>query len=409
VADVKSEGLKIAILNGTGIAADSQELEMKIAIITTDNRQHYRTYNETVPGFGTAPEALLQGFAGMPDVEVHVVSCIQKPVKSPEKLAENIYFHSLYVPKIGWMRTSYQGCVRAVRRKLKTIQPDIVHGQGTERECAVSAVFSKLPNVLTIHGNMEELARLFKMPMGSFGWLAAQLENIALKRTKGVFCNSEYTEKLVKPRTTQTWRVPNPIRASFFKEPAQITPFKRCTIINVGVISERKRQVELLEVARRLHEQGLDFEFHFIGKADEKDPYAAKFLEQVKGAEAAGYARYLGFKTEQELINHFDQSAGLLHFPSEEAFGLVVAEGLARNLKFFGARVGGIIDVAQAPEAELFEMEDWDGLTAGIARWIKSGFPKPAGLAAMIRAKYHPEVVARRHLEIYREVLETSG
>src|SRR6185312_7477756 len=131
----------------------------------------------------------------------------------------------------------------------------------------------------------------------------------------------------------------------FFKEPEQATPFKRCTIINVGVISERKRQVELLEVARRLHEQGLDFEFNFIGKADPKDPYAAKFLEQVKGAEAAGYARYLGFKSEQELINHFDQSAGLLHFPSEEAFGLVVAEGLARNLKFFGARVGGIIEI----------------------------------------------------------------
>src|SRR4051812_36766919 len=115
---------------------------MKIAVITTDNRQHYGTYNVPVPGFGTAPEALLQGFAAMPELEVHVVSCVQKPVKSPEKLADNIFFHSLYVPKLGWMRTSYQGCVRAVRRRLKVIRPDIVHGQGTERECAVSAVFS---------------------------------------------------------------------------------------------------------------------------------------------------------------------------------------------------------------------------------------------------------------------------
>ena len=74
----------------------------------------------------------------LPDVEVHVVSCTQQPMKSPIKLAENIFFHSLLVPKIGWLRTGYQGCIRAVRKKLRAIQPDIVHGQGTERDCACS-------------------------------------------------------------------------------------------------------------------------------------------------------------------------------------------------------------------------------------------------------------------------------
>src|SRR6202020_993017 len=98
---------------------------MKVAILTTDNREHYRNYAATAPSFGAAPEALLQGFATMSDLEVHVISCTQKPMKSPEKLTENTWFHSLYVPKVGWMRTSYQGCIRAVRRKLKVILPDI--------------------------------------------------------------------------------------------------------------------------------------------------------------------------------------------------------------------------------------------------------------------------------------------
>ena len=48
-------------------------------------------------------------------------------------------------PKIGWLRTLYQGCVRATRRKLREIQPDIVHGQGTERDCAIGAVLSGFP------------------------------------------------------------------------------------------------------------------------------------------------------------------------------------------------------------------------------------------------------------------------
>src|SRR3954447_17740222 len=103
---------------------------MKLALISTDNREHYKDYKAPAPYFGTAPEALLQGFAALPELEVHVLSCTQKAMKSPAKLADNIWFHSLYVPKHGWLRTSYQGCIRTVRRKLKTIKPDIVHAQG---------------------------------------------------------------------------------------------------------------------------------------------------------------------------------------------------------------------------------------------------------------------------------------
>src|ERR1700726_4756162 len=107
---------------------------MKVAILTTDNREHYKDYEAAAPYFGTAPEALLQGFALMPELEVHVVSCVRASLNSPARLAPNIFFHSLYVPKIGWMSTGYQGCIRAIRAKLKEIQPDLVHGQGTERE-----------------------------------------------------------------------------------------------------------------------------------------------------------------------------------------------------------------------------------------------------------------------------------
>ena len=48
---------------------------MKVALLTIDNRENYRRYAEAQPFFGTAPEALLQGFAMMPEVEVHVLSC----------------------------------------------------------------------------------------------------------------------------------------------------------------------------------------------------------------------------------------------------------------------------------------------------------------------------------------------
>src|SRR5438309_10184838 len=123
---------------------------MCVAILTTDNREHHRRYDVAEPYFGPAVEALLEGLAAIPELEVHVIACTQRPMTAPEKLSANTSFHLLQVPKIGWLRTGYQGCVRTIRGKLREIQPQIVHGQGTERECALGAVFSGFPNVLTL-------------------------------------------------------------------------------------------------------------------------------------------------------------------------------------------------------------------------------------------------------------------
>jgi glycosyltransferase involved in cell wall biosynthesis len=382
---------------------------MKIAFLTTDNREAFRDYSNPVPWFGTAPEAVMQGFKDIKDIEVHVVSCTKLPMKSPEKLADNIWFHSLIVPKWGWLRTGYQGCIRATVRKLKEIRPDLVHGQGTERDSSISAVLSPFPTVVTIHGNMAELARMFGARIGSYGWITAHLENFTLGRTSGVFCNSEYTENLVKPRAKKTWRVPNPIRDAFFSRPKPAKTSAKCILINVGVVCERKRQVELLDMAKRLHAQGLSFELHFLGRADHGSDYCTTFFSKLKEAETAGYAKYLGEKTTAELLECFDAAHGVIHFPTEEAFGLVVPEAMARDLKFFGTRLGGIKDICTGiPGAELYDVNDWDGLTAGIARWINSGSPQIPEAAAIIRERYHPTVIARRHVEIYREVIEKT-
>ena len=77
---------------------------MKIVQIATDNREASREYTKTAPYFGTAPEALFEGFSMLPEFEVHVISCTQRPMKAPEKLSQNTWFHLLHVPKIGWMR-----------------------------------------------------------------------------------------------------------------------------------------------------------------------------------------------------------------------------------------------------------------------------------------------------------------
>jgi glycosyltransferase involved in cell wall biosynthesis len=379
---------------------------MKVAVLTTDNREHYKDYGSPTPYFGTAPEALLQGFADFPDLEVHVVSCARQQLSSPPKLAPNIHFHTLFVPKLGWMTTGYQGCIRAVRRKLAQIRPDLVHGQGTEKDCAISAVLSGYPNVVTIHGNVRELARLFQARVGSFMWLAARIEDFTLKRTAGVFCHSEYTEGLVRPRTRRTWRVANPLRKAFFDRGDEPAPSGKHVLLNVGLVSPRKQQLELLTTVQELAKARQDFEFQFVGDAYPNDPYADEFLSRLRPLEEMGVARYVGTKSTAELIRAFDSASGLVHFPMEEAFGLVAAEALARNLALFVSRVGGLKDIADGvPGAELVDPEDWAGLAARIREWLERGAPRSRAAAAIMRERYEPVVIARRHVQIYQEVL----
>ena len=238
---------------------------------------------------------------------------------------------------------------------------------------------------------MAELARQFRARVGSYYWLTARLENLTLKRTAGVFCNSAYTEELVRGRARRTWRVGNAVREAFFAPAAATARSVRCTLVNLGVIAPRKRQLELLEVVRELRQQGLDFEFQFVGDVSSDKDYVSAFREKLKPMERDGYARYLGLKTGDELVRLFDGAAGMVHFSPAESFGLAVAEGLARDLKVFGARVGGLPEIAAGmPGVELFGVDDWRGLTSAITAWIRRGFPLAQGAANVIRARCHP-------------------
>jgi glycosyltransferase involved in cell wall biosynthesis len=380
---------------------------MKVAIVTTDNRQHYGDYGAKIPYFGTAPEALLQGLAGLPELEVHVISCAQKPMKSPEKLTDNTWFHGLYVPKLGWMRTSYQGCLRAIRRKLKVIRPDIVHGQGTERECAIGAVFSRMPNVVTIHGNMRLIAEVNKAKPFTFFWLAAQLEKATLPRTRGVVCITRYTEEAVKDLVKKTWVVPNAVDRTFFD--VQSEPDDSRTILFVGNVSYRKNQAPFIRALDSLAEKS-KFKLVFLGTALKDDPQVPEFLDVVS---KRPWCEHAGFANREDLKARLKR-ATMLALPSlEDNCPMVVLEAMAAGVPVLAGKVGGLPDLIEDGKTGFFcDPLDAASMSAGVSRVLENpalAREVAANAKEQARARYSPEAIARRHVEIYREVLSTPS
>lgn len=377
---------------------------LKIVQLTTDNREPFREYDRPVPWFGAAPEALLQGLAEIPEAEVHVISCTQRPMRSPEKLAANIWFHSLHVPKIGWMRTAYQGCIRAVRRKITEIKPDIVHGQGTERDCSLGAVFSGFPNVLTIHGNMRLVAEVNRARPFSFEWLAARLEGFTLPRTGGVVCISNYTREAVAPLARRTWVVPNAVDQTFFDLRAKGgsgNPLVLC----VGNICRRKNQNFFIRALDALAKTE-SFQVLFLGRASRTDAYGAEFFDLL---EARPWCAYGGF-ADRQTVKHYFQQAALLVLPSlEDNCPMAVLEAMAAGVPVIAARVGGVPDLIEEGVTGFFcEPTNAEEMRESVRKCLTDAdatrsIAERAHQAALDR--FHPQSVARCHLQIYREVV----
>ncbi len=378
---------------------------MKIAFLTTDSREHFGTYEKPEPYFGSAPEALLQGFAGLPGAKVWVISCARRHMQSPDKLAPNIHYRSLYVGKLGWMRTLFQGCVRAVRRELQAIQPDIVHGQGTERDCAISAVLSGYPNVLTLHGNMRLIAQVTKARAFSHPWLAARLEKFLLPRTRGVVCITRYTRDAVADLAKRLWVVPNAVDGSFFELVPQPEPGTVPRILCVGHVGVRKNQNAFIHALDPLA-QKQKFEVVFLGGTTPGRAYDEEFLALVKArtwCQHAGYA-------DRETVRKWFQSGTLLALPSlEDNCPMVVLEAMAARVPVVAAEVGGVPDLVEPGQTGLFcDPYDAQSMRDAVARVLNdAALARSLADTAKLRAleRFHPRVIAQKHLEIYREVL----
>lgn len=378
---------------------------IRVAFLVPDDRLE-RPFPR--PYFGTAPTALLEGFEQMgPElIEAHVISCREGDMPAPEKLAANIWYHQICLPHWRFLRSLHSGPILGVRKLLRAIRPDIVHSQGTERWCAISGVFSGHPRVLTIHGHLTLIDKVVKMQPRHYWKLQLLLGEFAIPRHDGVICISRHVQHAVAGAAKKTWHVPNALRSAFFSPRKNGAQAKVPTLLIIGTITENKRQLEILRLLLRMFGQGIAFEAVFLGDLGDFGDYQAQFRGEIAQAEKLGFARFCGRLAINELVERMDTAHALVHCPMEEAFGLVVAEALARGLKLFASRVGGIVDIARdVPGAELFDVNDWSALELSLKNWIVGGSPGLPAAPAIMSERYSPAAISRRHLEIYGEAL----
>lgn len=373
-------------------------------MLLPDNRDEFKKFSDPAPVFGPAPTALLEGLAQIPDCEIHIVCCVHRPMQAPEKLADNIWYHAVVVPRWGW-RLAYLGCIWKLRRKLKALQPDLVHGQGSERYCAISAVFSGFRNLITLHGNMRAVSRALGIGIFTTQWLAARFETVALFLTNGVICLTTYTRQQVGNLSRRTWIVPNAVDSSFFTVPRRPEPIP--LLLCVADAAVYKNQIRLIEALDQLAEQkGDPFQLLLAGQADEEREYGRNFLRLCS---ERSWCQHLGPQNKSALQRLLGRAAILVLPSTEDNCPMVILEAMAAGVPVAASRIGGIPDlIEEGVSGVLFDPTSPENIRDSINSLL-SNPPAAQKMAEVARKRaaqrFAPIEVARRHLEIYREVL----
>jgi glycosyltransferase involved in cell wall biosynthesis len=371
-------------------------------MILADERDVQFQYALPEPYFGPAPSALLEGLKQCPEIELHIISCVRQSVRVPERLAENTFFHTVQVSRWAYLRTAYLPCILKIRKKLRTVRPDIVHGQGTERYQGLAAAYSGFPSIITIHGNIRQIVKQFGGSPFFFHWLSARLEPLAIRKTAGILCLSRYAQEQVQALARRTWLLPNAVAGAFFN--VMPAPAREPTLLCIANVDRRKNQNALIRALDPIAlSSGL--RLVFLGRLSQTTEYGAEFVSLVSERPWCSYA---GFKAGDDLRAQL-RAGHMLVLPTlEDNCPMVVIEAMAAGLPVAASRVGGIPDlIAQDVNGLLFDPNDGEAIRTAVLRLLRD----PAAAQALaVRAKNHaserytPIEIARRHIAIYAEV-----
>jgi len=366
----------------------------------------HRDKERQSPILHSAMHNLLIGLRDFEDIEVEVAYGRMNPEMGEDRWDGCIHYTPVrYKPiPIPGMGGPYIARTMALLRHIKRRNPDVVHGQGTERESGLVAALCGRPSVLTLHGNFREIAASMNFPYLSYFRFAAMIESFCLPRVSGVHCISSATKRSVEAKAKQTWVIPNAVHEDFFK--LERKTGSHPYVICVAGISEWKNQLLLVEASDQLHLAFPDLEVHFIGTCHESSSYGKEFLESIRNRP---WCHHHAQCHRDEILRHMEKTTCSVLPSTQENFGLVVAEALAAGIPCLGSNIGGIPDIiSPGVDGELFDPTSVEELAQQLIKThmdhrMVSRYAAEGKISAQRR--FSSRAIANAHIVMYHEIL----
>lgn len=373
------------------------------------NGSSIRDETQKSPLLHSAVHNLLDGFRAREDVEIEVAYGRMHPDEGEDRWEGCIHYVPVrYKPfPVPGMGGPYLARTLALLRYIRKTKPDLVHGQGTERESGLVAALAGPPSILTLHGNFREISKTIKAKPMSYYWLSARIEDIILPLVTGVHCISSHTKRSVESKARRTWVIPNAVDSRFFAVERQPTAYPN--IVCIAAITEWKNPLLLVQASDAVQKAFPDSKIHFFGACNKEHPYGREFLGLIS---LRPWCIYHGQCDVGIIIEHLSTATCAVLPSKQENFGLALAEALACGVPSLGANCGGIPDVIRQGETGfLFNPEN----PSELSNIITSLHGDETMMTAMSqRAKedaarrFSCRSVADAHVAMYRDALSTQ-
>jgi glycosyltransferase involved in cell wall biosynthesis len=302
---------------------------------------------------------------------------------------------------------------RSARTAVAAWRPDVVHAQDRRAGLVSALLRTRYPVVHTYHGVPDDVTEpWFRGAAGVPGpspytraVLAADAV-VARAVTRTIVPAppmGEFLRRRLRVPANRVAHIDNSVPLSDARPPAG--PVRRLAF--AGLLVERKGLLSLLDALAIPGVMPPDATLTIIGDG----PQRTAAERSADRPELAGRVRFLGFRTDvPALLSEHDA----LVLPSTmEQQPLVVAEAMAAGKPVVATDTGGVADMLDVPGTALRLARPGD--VADLAARLRDLFadPNPAHagrlLAAHARERFAPQVAARRHLQLYRELLSRSA
>jgi glycosyltransferase involved in cell wall biosynthesis len=300
--------------------------------------------------------------------------------------------------------------IKQIKKILFNIQPDIVHAQGLESFCGLAASRSGYPNVITVHGVLNEIYMNEKTGYS----FVKYLERKAIKKIENFIVINPYVEIMLKKYSNECFKekkmypIPNAVSQTFFKAKHKAAD-GTINIFYSGVFRERKGLKDLMKALEFVKNE--NFMLHISGIVG-NDTESQRFYKEIKylsERQLKNKVKFLGFIPHDQMAEKLSKM-DILVIPSKaETAPMIISEAMAVGLPIVAYDVGGIrYMVANGENGYVVPLNDVKKLGEKISELVKSqSLRKNMGkISGKIAEKsFGAEYVAKRTLKAYESIL----
>ncbi len=342
------------------------------------------------------------------DVELHVIAT-QIMWRDITKIVDNVTIHYLASPPLPRFVTINTIDRYWVIKKIKEINPDIVHGHMSI--CGYYALKSGFPNIVTVHGIAKEeydpKIRSELLDTIRRG-VVVPMENYVFEHAKILTVVSPYVKEKIEPFCNGKIQViPNGIRDEFFNIENNEVDNR---LLFVGGIEPRKGLLNLLKAVKIIREKIPGVRLYIVGSV-RKQKYYNSLIDYVKKNKLNENIIFKGELSDEEIKKEFSECSVFVFPSKEESFGIVLAEAEACGKPVVASNIGGIPYVVDDNKTGfLVEYDDVDMFAEKILILLsdKNLRDKMGKLGKEKAKQFLNKDIAKKYYKLYKTVIDNE-